>query len=124
MKDMTEFKPFLLGVYGTLKQGFRLHDCVKYCKFVGITESNPEFTMYDTGWYPGLKHEGNTSIHLEVYEVSTKEIADYLDAVEGYPNLYTKEFIKTPLGEVLVYIYNHRTEGMDIVESGNWTKND
>lgn len=117
---MTKFKPFLLATYGTLKQGFGNHGVIKDCNFIGKCTTNPEFTMYSVGWFPGIIHNGKTSIQLEVYEVTDENTARRLDQLEGYPNLYDKEIIPTILGNVMIYVYNYPTDRLTEIKSGNW----
>lgn len=117
---MKEFKPFLLGTYGTLKQGFGNHGVIKNCKFVGSVKTLPEFTMYEINWFPGIIHKGNNTIQLEVYEISDENTARKLNRLEGYPDLYNKETITTLLGDVVIYIYNYPIDRLTEIKSGNW----
>jgi len=117
----------LIFVYGTLLEGYGNHAHFlkgKGRKLGGYT-TEPEFTMYDVGYFPGVKHEGNTSIIGEVYEVD-EETFQHIDGLEGYnpeapqSGLYNRKQINTPWGEAWIYIINHTFTQDNIVASGSW----
>jgi len=72
-----------------------------------------------------LKENGQTSVTMEVYEVTPEE-ARRVDNLEGYTpgskhnNFYDKIFIDTPYGEAGTYIYVPNTDRLTLVESGDW----
>lgn len=119
---MKPFEPFYLAVYGTLKKGFHNHRLIEHCKFIGEYETLPIFTMYSLGPYPAVVHHGNTSITVEIYKIETESLAKKLDALEGYPRLYTKEIIHTEVGDLVIYLFNQPINGYKIIESGKWNK--
>lgn len=102
---MTEDK-MRVFVYGTLKQGGALHNAITHCNLLGDHTTEPKYTMYDLGWYPGVVGNGHTAITGEVYEIDDRMLAS-LDRVEGFPRLYSRELIQTPYGEAWIYLYNH-----------------
>lgn len=114
----------LIAVYGSLLSGMGNHRLLETSKLLGIFQTKPEFRLYSLGGFPGLKTNGNTSVTMEVYEV-TEEVARRVDNLEGYtPNgnntFYDKILIKTPYGEASVYIYVNDIPEERIVESGDW----
>jgi len=117
----------LIAVYGTLRQGcgnFRYH--LADADFQGSFNSEPVYSMFNLGGFPGLKNNGNTSIFLEVYLVNDEE-AEHVDNLEGYeagrePHFYDKQSIETPWGTAGIYIYVRDTTDRDLVESGDWVK--
>ena len=117
---MTEFKPFLLATYGTLKKGFGNHIIIEHCKLLGECETSPDYTMYSIHWFPGVVNGGTTKIKLEVYKIEDAETARRLDILEGYPDLYDKQLVDTEFGEALIYIYNRNIDNLLEIKSGNW----
>ena len=84
-----------------------------------------EGTMYDLGWFPGVKLEGPLSENVFVAEriVVSDERLEQFDQIEGYregdpDSLY----IRQPFRDGWIYEYNHSIEGRERVESGDWSK--
>lgn len=117
----------LIAVYGSLREG--LHNYYHYLeesKLVGSFQTEPLYSLYDLGSYPGLKLEGNTKITLEVFEV-TEDVEDSVDGLEGYrPHVesvfYDKIQIETPFGTAGLYIYVPSVTDRTLVESGDWVE--
>jgi gamma-glutamylcyclotransferase (GGCT)/AIG2-like uncharacterized protein YtfP len=119
----------LLFVYGTLRKGERAdlsrssHSmCVD---FVGEDSINGE--IYNLGWYPGLKYttdDFNTefpTVEGDVFRIRSSSVVPFLDAYEGYPNLYNRIETRTASGKVVwVYTYNHAVSEGQLVRAGNW----
>ena len=59
-----------IAVYGSLRKDLGNNPILFGSNFLGEFQTEPIFSLYDLGWYPGLKPNGNTSIKMEVYEVS------------------------------------------------------
>ena len=117
-------KKFLIACYGSLRKGKGNDHLLSTSKYLGTFQTKPEFSLYSLGYYPGLKTNGNTSVTMEVYEV-TEKIAKSIDSLEGYtPNdnntFYDKIPIETPYGEASVYIYVNNILKERLVESGDW----
>lgn len=122
----------LVGVYGSLREGmgnyFHFLDNDQ-STLLGEFKTEPQYTMVSLGGFPGLYKEGNTSILVEVFEV-TDEIFRRLDGLEGYResnpqnSMYIREQIETPYGDAWIYIYNGNgvNTGSTIVESGDWVE--
>lgn len=114
----------LIAVYGSLLSGMSNHRLLETSKLLGTFQTKPEFSLYSLGGFPGLKTNGNTSVRMEVYEV-TEEIAKRVDSLEGYTTggnntFYDKIPIETPYGKASVYIYVNDIPKERIVKSGDW----
>lgn len=114
----------LIAIYGTLRKGNGNHRLIKDSKYLGTFNSQPEFSLYTLGGFPGLKINGKTSVVMEVYEV-TDEVAKNVDNLEGYdPNkasyFYDKININTPYGLAGVYIYVNKISENRLIASGDW----
>lgn len=119
-------------VYGTLKQGFRLHRVLmengRNSVFLG-EDTICGFKMLNLGAFPGIVPTSDPmdTVFGEVYVVSD-ETLEVLDDVEGVPYLYTRESVVTEAGrhEVFVYQFARATEksmkDYDVVEGGEWKK--
>jgi len=118
-------KKILVAVYGSLRQDMGNHRLLENANYLGEFKTEPVFSLYSLGGYPGLKENGKTSITMEVYEV-TPEQARRVDALEGYNpessnnTFYDKIFIDTPYGKAGTYIYVPNTNRLTLVESGDW----
>lgn len=124
MSKETRFKPFLMGTYGTLMSGFHNNRLLGNSKYLGETATRGgQFDMYSVGGFPGVVFNpiSGTQIKLEVYEITDWKVADRIDYLEGYPNLYTKMVVDTiNFGPVTIYIFNRSIKGLKKVESGDW----
>ena len=114
----------LVAVYGSLRKGLGNHRLLENAKYLGDFETEPIFSLYSLGSFPGLKKEGTTSVTMEVYEVTPIE-ANRIDQLEGYvpgreSTFYDKIPIETPYGEASVYIYVDRIPDARLVPSGDW----
>lgn len=132
MQDNQEMKPVLISVYGTLRSGCGNHQGrldQPGVKFIGTTKTEPKFTMYGkNAGFPVVKREGQTSLTLEVYEVSSPQVMSKLNSLEGctgitdHPsNWYNIVPIETEFGQAMIYVqdtYNGSKES--IIESGDW----
>lgn len=119
----------LVSVYGSLREGMGNHRLLESenSKLLGEFRTKPEYTLFSLGAFPGLLKNGNTSIVVEVYEV-TDNVLKRLDGLEGYheddleQSFYIRETINTPFGESYIYFYNGNPGNKEIVESGDWTE--
>lgn len=115
----------LVSVYGSLRQSLHNH---KYhlanATYLGTFSTEPEYTLHSLGSFPGLKENGNTSVVMEVYEVTDVEDRG-IERLEGYTKgsnntFYDKKEIQTPWGLASTYIYVNDLPSSTIVESGDW----
>lgn len=121
---MSENNKNLIAVYGSLRGGLGNHRLIANSTYVGTCETEAEYSLYDLGYYPGLKKNGNTAVTIEIYEVDNA-IANSVDRLEGYSpdresTFYDKEFIDTPFGKAGIYIYVPSVREDHLVESGDW----
>lgn len=128
-----------LFVYGTLLKDFDSY----MAKFL---DRNSEFVgkghfhgrLYEVSWYPGAVLSNNPSekVFGHVFKIlNSEKTFKILDDYEGigetstYPNEYKRELITTYLdgGNTLrawVYVYNHLTEHLKHIISGDYLKKD
>lgn len=115
----------LIAVYGTLRKGCGNHShFLTEAEFKGEFSSEPVYSLYNLGGFPGLKENGNTSVIMEVYAVNKDEAAN-VDALEGYSDnrpahFYDKKDIQTPWGLASVYIYVRDPNEDSLIVGGDW----
>ena len=116
----------LCAVYGSLKKGKGNHEMfLGNAKLLGKALTEPKYTMFSLGSFPGVIEKGNTAIHLEVYEVTDEEDT-HIEGLEGYRkhdlahSFYLKKEIDTEFGKASMYIYNGMSSELPVVETGNW----
>src|SRR5262245_17467942 len=110
-------------VYGTLMRGERNHRVIQDAEVLGLGRTEPRFTLYDLGAYPGAVLSGGKAIVGELYEV-TDEILEQLDRLEGHPRFYRRRRIRLAGGlPADVYLLTeHQIAGRRVIESGDWRK--
>ena len=110
----------LVAVYGSLRHGLGNHRLLQGAEFKGLDTTQPEWTMYSLGGFPGLMQEGETPITIEVYEVDVDTFAR-LDGLEGYPRFYNRVEIDTIYGKAWIYfLQDNSYRDHSIVQSGDW----
>lgn len=83
-------------VYGSLKEGYWNHVCIKGSKRISnATTEEAIYDMRDSG-YPLLFEGGEDIVSGEVYEVDDATL-ERCDRLEGHPNFYKR----TPVSVVL-----------------------
>jgi gamma-glutamylaminecyclotransferase len=112
---------YKVACYGSLKSGFPNNRVLGRSKFMGEFKTQPLYTMYSLGGYPGIVDGGDTPIVCECYEVDEDTMLR-LDCLEGYPSFYNRSLIDTPYGEAWVYhlAQPERYSNRPVVESGVW----
>ena len=122
-------------VYGTLKRQTNSemhHVLAKYAQFVG--EAVYRGKLYKIDYYPGVvpSDDPNDAVQGEVYLLyQTKVALALLDQYEGVgtgfpePNEYIRDQQTVLLNDrrtvsAWVYIYNHPTEGLELIEPVNF----
>ena len=68
-------------VYGTLRQGMRLHHYLFQDEFIGDAVLS-DATMYDLGEYPAVVLRGNKNVYGELYFITLAKLR-ILDNLEG-----------------------------------------
>lgn len=118
-------KKYLVGVYGSLRQGMSNHQYyLSDSTYKGTFTTEPEYTLHSLSLFPGLKKNGNYSVVMEVYEVDENTLSN-LNRLEGYrygepATFYDRIEINTPWGKAFTYIYVNELSKESIVESGDW----
>jgi gamma-glutamylcyclotransferase (GGCT)/AIG2-like uncharacterized protein YtfP len=113
----------LIFVYGTLKNGGRLHYCLRTATFIADAKTKPGYQMRDKGWFP-IIHKAETESHVsgEIYKCDVKTVQT-LDGIELSAG-YSREEIQIencPLDEpVFGYVYNHDASRFPVIESGEF----
>lgn len=96
-------------VYGTLKKHFNNHHFMIEAngKLLGRTVCKG-YACINTPWYPYAIKKDSAQIIGELYEVPEDKLG-ILDGLEGYPNLYNRTIVDTPLGKAWIYysLNNH-----------------
>lgn len=108
-------------VYGTLLSGERNHHLLAHARLVGEARTEPLFSLYDLGAFPGLVPRGSQAVAGEVYEVDEPTLAA-LDRLEGHPDFYRRASIALHDGRpVLAYLLTiEQVRGRPIIASGAW----
>ena len=133
MKKHNEY----LFVYGTLRKDYKngmYHILEKYADFVGEGIFNG--ILYDIGEYPGAVPSNKNSqiVKGELYSIHNhKFVFKKLDEYEGYSGKdpHYMEFLRKKVSITLIngekysawiYIYNRSTNGLKVIQSGDYVK--
>jgi len=118
----------LIFVYGTLLKGRSNHQrYLSTARFIceGMIHN---YTLYDLGYYPGVKHSKKGVVRGEVYKVDAQTLKE-IDMLEGEGSLFLRETTKVSSGPqifhcVSVYVYNQRTPKNKLIpfEAQPWGK--
>jgi gamma-glutamylaminecyclotransferase len=106
-------------VYGTLLSGEVNHPLLTGATLLGTHRTQPCFTLYLLGAYPGLVAGGRTAVTGEVYSVDDAGLR-VLDRLEDAPRLYQRRLISTPYGRAWVYLYRDSIRDRPALRSGDW----
>lgn len=115
----------LLWVYGTLKEGGRLHGAMRGATLVARCRTVPGYRLLDLGWYPGLVriafHRPEDTVAGELYKLPV-EMLRSLDDVEGAPTLFQRETILLvdQAHQPQAYFYQGSTLGHCALAGGEW----
>ena len=116
-------------VYGTLKSGGEvrgLHQFGDGATIVGKAKTQyPDYEMSDLGAFPGVFLNGKFHIEGEVWEVDD-ETMEQLDAIEGYPDFYSRQLTHTTQGKAWMYFLDAKAykdyagvRGNQVIEDGD-----
>lgn len=105
-------------VYGSLLSTLSNNYLLKDSTLLGMHETEEEYTMYEMGYFPGVRKGGTTSIKGEVYDVDLHTLSR-LDILEGTPTFYHRHHIETNYGKAIMYLLTN-TCNAPIVFSGDW----
>ncbi len=107
--EESKAKTTLVFVYGSLKNGFALHNFLDGQQFIGLAQSRPLYRLFDCGEYPALVQEDTAGRQIsgEVYAVD-EQCLSRLDEVEAVDEgLYERRQIAlaAPYADQLVEAY-------------------
>ncbi len=109
--------------YGTLRKGQGAYFNFGLDKLKYIGEKHIAGTMYDQGWYPGIRvaYDGETNKTFigDLFEFDDPSVLERLDGYEGCPHLYTRKLVHTTDGE-LTYVYEINRPANRPVPGGDW----
>jgi gamma-glutamylcyclotransferase (GGCT)/AIG2-like uncharacterized protein YtfP len=112
-------------VYGTLKRGYGNHRLLAG-RSVFIGDDAIIGKLFDLGAFPAATPEGSDLIQGETYFVGPKTLRD-LDRLEGHPNFYRREVVKTRSGvDAWVYFMpeiSWHTRSLHYLPEGVWPPN-
>ncbi|MBS3805463.1 MAG: gamma-glutamylcyclotransferase [Oleiphilaceae bacterium] len=117
-----------VAVYGTLMRGGSNHNLMSGARFVG-RDRLKSIRLYDLGDYPGAVSGASLGIEVEVYEISSEQLA-LLDTLEDYraefpeAGLYTRKRHSTRHGEAWVYLFQGSTLGYRLILRGGWNRSE
>jgi gamma-glutamylaminecyclotransferase len=106
-------------VYGTLLAGEVNDHLLADAALLGRHRTEPCFTLFCLGAYPGVVRGGRTSVAGEIYRVGAKDL-ELLDRLEDYPRLYDRILIPSPFGRAWIYVYRGPLDGRPVIGSGDW----
>jgi gamma-glutamylcyclotransferase (GGCT)/AIG2-like uncharacterized protein YtfP len=119
---------FLIAVYGCLRKGLSMHGYLSSNSvYIGMYDTDPIYDMYSIKSFPGLVKRGNTSIRMEVYEI-TEGVLDNIDGLEGVSSIhddlsmFLRELVETPYGDAYIYFYNEEVKNRVKVDCGDWVE--
>lgn len=125
-QKMTVAQKTLVAVYGSLRESLGNHHLIHKYKKVGQFDTDPIYSLYDLGAFPGLKEGGDTSVVMEIYEVDDFGL-NRLNQLEGYDpgsennSFYDRKEIDSPFGKCYAYFYVPEVSEERKVENGDWT---
>jgi len=112
----------VMFVYGTLKRGFSNHRLMGQSKYLGKTLV-PGLKMFSMGGFPGCIKSGDNDDEVigELYEVTSEEVLQDLDWLEGHPDFYRRTEVNTFHGIAETYLVDPSyIQGRSIVSDGDW----
>lgn len=122
---VTDDTPAFVAVYGTLLSDFHNNYLLQDSPMISDAKSLFWGTMYSNGGFPILSLDEPASlIKVELYRVTSQEVMDDLDSLEGFPGWYDRSIrtFTTMEGEkVKAWIYHQdKALPLPVVESGCW----
>ena len=118
-------------VYGTLKRGWgnnRIFQTSPTAKFIEEALTEPKFNLYHLGGFPGVRENGETAVHGEIWSVSDEHTKRRLDMLEGYykespkDGMYDKKKIIVNNKEVNIYLINRLVTQDKQIKTGIWER--
>lgn len=115
----------ILAVYGTLRKEKSNSYLMSGSKYLGKTRING-FKMYSMGGFPAINKNNNSSIEIEVYEITDINQLNRIYNLEGYngirnssDNWYDTTDIDTVWGKAEIFYFKNEINRKTI-EDGIW----
>jgi gamma-glutamylcyclotransferase (GGCT)/AIG2-like uncharacterized protein YtfP len=116
---------YKVAVYGSLRKGLYNHYLMSHSDFIKTISVEVPFKMISmSDRFPALiPTKENNLVVFELYKIDDKT-ARNLDILEGYPDFYSKKYIKIEDEDYLVYYLSPLkiTNEEEVVKSGDWTE--
>lgn len=111
----------LVFVYGTLRKGQGNNGWLEDSPLVAEYTTPPIYKMVSLGAFPAVLLGGHDIVKGELYDVSP-EVAQRLDILEGYPDLYNRRIILTEHGNAWMYYMRDDVKGAPVLAGGDWVE--
>lgn len=110
-----------LFVYGSLLRGEEHHPWLRGATFRGLAATEPRFTLYDLGAFPGMVAQGDYSVVGELYDVDATLLAS-LDELEQHPGVYFRSPVPLVGGDnAQAYLLTpSQVQGCIPIKTGDW----
>lgn len=111
----------LVFVYGSLMLGEENHDALVGSRGLGPARTEPGYTLWDLGEYPGMSEAGAGAVVGELYAVDEATLAA-LDRFEEVPDAYRRVEVRLAGGAVAQGYVLSSADGGERREiaSGEW----
>lgn len=118
----------LVGIYDSFRKGgkYNLTFDSANATLIGSYSSEPIYNLIDLGIEDVvLTKDGETSVKIEVWELSESVLSklesdyNYYDCIPNSDNTYLKTKVKSPYGEITLYLYNDDTIGGSLIKNGD-----
>ena len=108
-------------VYGTWLAGERNHYHLERARLITESRTQPAFTLYDFGPFPGMVATGSHAVIGEVYEVDEPMLAA-MDRLEGHPSFYRRTTIQLEDGSAVeAYLLPpEQVSHLPIIATASW----
>jgi len=101
-KNTKKITEYLYGAYGSNLNKTQMKVRCPNAKVIGSCEISGHALKF-RGVADVETADQNSSVALGLWQI-TKKCLKALDKYEGYPNLYTKRFLNTEHGKVMIYV--------------------
>lgn len=117
-------------VYGTLREGEKLHFKLESAVFLEKTTTKSKYLLLDCGSCPVMVHAvsgvndsfplSSVNVVGEVYAVTSEQLKS-IDALEGHPTNYKREKIQLENGMAAwAYFFPRALDSSKVIKSGDW----
>ena len=109
----------LIFVYGSLRKGQLNAKYLEKAEFLGLTQTDSCWSLYDLGAFPAAVQKGSTAIIGEVYAIDSATLTA-LDRLELCPDYFQRKQIETMYGNAWIYYLNDTEAGHKQINVGDW----